>query len=225
MLGRGLERGFYYPWSLKAVFAENTIFIVFSAKHNFADMKECNLKKQKFTKNWGLFAKMQKGVFWHVFWFFGGLVFCFSVFLCFCFVKKGPKGYFPAILEFFFVPPTGLSLQSFFSSYSVFFSFCFPMQNSIVFFSFLSINLFIGKHYYFCFFLFFFLLPFPLLMFACFIETDFPNIPFLKPNLLSFLAVSLSSVVFVFVFMVYVSWCMFHGVCFCLSVSMLFWFW
>ena len=41
-------------------------------------------------------------------------------------------------------------------------------------------------------------------MFACLFETNFPNIPFLKPKLLSFLAVSFfSSVVLVFVFMVY----------------------
>ena len=54
-------------------------------------------------------------------------------------------------------------------------------------------------------------------MFACLLETNFPNIPFLKPKLLSFLAVSFFSfVVLVFVFMVYVS---------ALSVSMLALFW
>ena len=47
-------------------------------------------------------------------------------------------------------------------------------------------------------------------MFACFFEANFPNIPFLKPRLLSFLAGSFSVVVF----------CL-HGVRFCLSVSML----
>ena len=40
-------------------------------------------------------------------------------------------------------------------------------------------------------------------MFACLFETNFPNIPFLKPKLFSFLAVCFfSSVAFVFVFMV-----------------------
>ena len=46
-------------------------------------------------------------------------------------------------------------------------------------------------------------------MFACFFETNFHNIPFFKPRLLSFFA---GSVVFVF--------CL-DGVRFCLSVSML----
>ena len=43
-------------------------------------------------------------------------------------------------------------------------------------------------------------------MFACFFETNFPNIPFFKSRLLSFLVVVfVSAVVFAFVFMVYVS--------------------
>ena len=46
-------------------------------------------------------------------------------------------------------------------------------------------------------------------MFACFFETNVPNIPFLKPKLFSFLF-----------FFVCFRFC-FHGVCFCLSVSML----
>ena len=41
-------------------------------------------------------------------------------------------------------------------------------------------------------------------MFACFFDTNFPNIPFFKARLLSFLAGSFSVVIFVFVFMVYV---------------------
>ena len=45
--------------------------------------------------------------------------------------------------------------------------------------------------------LFFVLLPFPFQMFACFFETSFPNIPFLKPKLLSFWLFLFSSVVFV----------------------------
>ena len=55
------------------------------------------------------------------------------------------------------------------------------------------------------FLLFFFCLPFPFLMFACLFETNFPNIPFLKPKLLSFLAVYFFLVALLFVFMVYVS--------------------
>ena len=57
-------------------------FIVFSAKHSFADMKECNLKKTKLIKNKGLFANMQKGVFfWSVLFVFLVVLFFF---LCFC---------------------------------------------------------------------------------------------------------------------------------------------
>ena len=57
-------------------------------------MKECNLKKDKnLTKNKGLFAKMQKAVFWSVFLFFGGFVFSLCVFvLVFC--KKAQETIF-----------------------------------------------------------------------------------------------------------------------------------
>ena len=44
ILGRGLEKG-VYSWCLKAVFCWKHYFTLFSAKHSFADMKECNLKK------------------------------------------------------------------------------------------------------------------------------------------------------------------------------------
>ena len=49
-------------------------------------------------------------------------------------------------------------------------------------------------------------------MFACFFETNFPIIPFLKPRLLSFLGVNSFLLLFLFCF---------HGVCFCLSFFML----
>ena len=62
------------------------------------------------------------------------------------------------------------------------------------------------------FLLFLFCLPFPFLMFACLFETNFPNIPFLKPKLLSFLAV---------LFFFCCSCFCVHGVHFGLSVSML----
>ena len=52
---------------------------------------------------------------------------------------------------------------------------------------------------------FFFCLPFPFLRFACLFDTNFPNIPFLKSNLLSFWLFHFSSVVLVFVYIVYVS--------------------
>ena len=64
--------------------ADNTIFIVFSAKHSFAEIKECKLKnKHKFTKNWGLFANMQKGVFLFVLFVLGFSPLCFCSVLLF----------------------------------------------------------------------------------------------------------------------------------------------
>ena len=62
------------------------------------------------------------------------------------------------------------------------------------------------------FLLFFFCLSFPFLSFACLFDTNFPNIPFLKSNLLSFLAVSF--------FFCCCCFC-FHCVCFSLSVFVL----
>ena len=49
ILGFPSKRGFTICDTQKLCSAENTIFIVFSAKHSFVDMKECSLKKkQKF---------------------------------------------------------------------------------------------------------------------------------------------------------------------------------
>ena len=42
----GLERGFTICDTYKLCSAENTIFIVFSAQHSSADMRECNLIKK-----------------------------------------------------------------------------------------------------------------------------------------------------------------------------------
>ena len=102
ILGGGLERGFTICDTSKLCSAENTIAIVFSAKHSFADMKECNLKKTKIYQKKGLFAKMQKAVFLVCFFVFGGFVFCFSsAFLCLCLVKKAQKGVFLRFERFF----------------------------------------------------------------------------------------------------------------------------
>ena len=67
------------------------------------------------------------------------------------------------------------------------FSCCLPFQNYIFLLCFLSINPFLDNIIYFLFLLS--LLPFPLLMFPCFFETNFANIPFFKTNLLSCSAV------------------------------------
>ena len=160
---------------------------------------------------------MQKGVLFVHFFGFGGFVFFFS--LCFCgfvLLKKAQKGHFPAILEVFclFCSPKGLSLKSFFSSYSVFFSgfpFVFPFKTPFYPFAFWPSAPF-SKTLIFLVSLSFFFLPFPFLMFACFFQTNFPNIPFLKPKLLSF---------WLFIYFFCCSCFCFHCVCFSLSVFML----
>ena len=143
---------------------------------------------------------MQEGVF--------VCLFCCLVvlfFLCVLFLLFGKtKGYLRAILEyfFFFVSPKGLSLKSFFSSYSVFFSgfpFVFSFKTPF-FLCFLSINPFLENINIFGFFIFLFL-AFSFLNVRLFFQTNFPDIPFLKPKLLSFLVVFISSVALVFVFM------------------------
>ena len=89
------------------------------------------------------------------------------------------------------------------------FSFGLPFQNFICFFVFLSSTPFWKIGGGSSVFLF---LPFHLLMFPCFFETNFPpNIPFLTPMLLSFS--------FFFCCLC------FHGVGFCLSVFIMALFW
>ena len=156
---------------------------------------------------------MQKGVFLFVFLLFGGFVFFCVFFFC---LEKNPKGYFPAILEFFFlfcVPkrPVFKILLFFLFCFLFWFSFCLPFQNSIFFFAFCPSTPF-WKTLIFWVSLSFFFLPFPFLMFACFFQTNFPNIPFLKPKLLSFW-------LFIYFFCCF-CFC-FHVSCFCLSVLML----
>ena len=162
---------------------------------------------------------MQKGAFVVFFW--GGVVLSFPlVFLFFCFVKRPKKVSFLQFWRFFyFVPRKGLSLKSFFSSYS-FFCFLFFLLYWLSKFHFLW---FLSstpswKHYLCLIVLSFFVCPFPLLMFAWLFETNFPNIYlkqtfltslFLKPKLLSFLAV----------FCLQLCLFCFNGACFCLSVS------
>ena len=200
------------------VSAENTMVIVFSAKHSFADMKGCNLKKNKnLAKTRGCLPNCKK-VFFGVCFLggvFGGFVF-FSVFLCFC--KKAQKGYLPAILDLVSVlvcsPKRPLFKIVLFLPILFFWVFLLSSLSKFHHVPLLFVHqplfgktvIIFGFFYFSCF------LPFPFLMFVCFFETNFPNIPFLKPKLLSFLAGYLVLVFFGF----YV-----HSVCFCLSVSML----
>ena len=163
-----------------------------SAKHSLVDMKECNLNKKKNLPKIEVVCQNAKRSFLVCF-FFAFWWFCFllPVFWFLCFVEKAQKGYFPAISEVFclFCSHKRPVLRCFFSSYFVFFCFCLPFQNSILSLCFLAISPFLENINIFGFFLFLFL-AFPFLMFACFFQTNFPNIPFLKSNLLSFLAVS-----------------------------------
>ena len=55
----------------KLCFPENTIFIVFSAKHSFSKQKLYVEKNRKFMKNSGLFWTWQNGVFFWGLFFWG----------------------------------------------------------------------------------------------------------------------------------------------------------
>ena len=157
--------------------------------------------QKKLTKI-GVVCQNAKGVFCHFFWVLVVLFFCFSVFLCFCFVHNSPKWLFSCIFRGFLsiLFPQKACLKLFLFFLSCFSCFCLPFQKSI-FLYFLSINPFLEKILCFCFSC---ACLFPFLMFACLFETNFPNILFLKPKLLAFLAVSFFFCCF-FVFMVYVS--------------------
>ena len=116
---------------------------MFSAKHSFVDMKECNLNKNKNLPKIGVVCQNAKRSFFGMFFLlFGGFVFCC---LCFClvFCKKAQKGYFPAILEVFclFCSHQRPVLKCFFSSYFVF-CFCVPFQKSIFYLLFIHQPLF-----------------------------------------------------------------------------------
>ena len=97
-------------------------------------------KQEKIPKIGGCLPTCKKVFFVCVFLLFGGLVFFFVCFIFFVW-KNAPKNYFRAIFEyfFFFLSPEGLSLESFFSSYSVFssgFPFVFPFKTPAFFFAF-----------------------------------------------------------------------------------------
>ena len=181
-----------------------------SAKDSFAEIKECNLKNKRSLPKIGGVCQNAKRcslfVFFVVWWC------CFSLCVLFSlFGTKNQNGYFLQF-ESFFVPkrPVFKVLLLFLFCFLFWFSFCLPFQNSIFlcccpstpFWETLICLVSLS----------FFLLRFPFLMFACFFQTNFPNIPVLKPKLLSF-----------WLFLYLFSWfCFcFHVSCFCLSVLML----
>ena len=196
-----------------------------SAKHSFVDMKECNLNKNKNLPKIEVVRQNAKRSFSVCFFCFLVVLFFVACLLVLVFVKKAQKGYVPAILEVFclFCSHKRPVLRCFFSSYFVCFAFVFPFKTPFYPFAFWPSAPF-WKTLIFLVSLFFFFLLFPFLMFACFFQTNFPNIPFLKSNLLSFLAVSFFSVVLVFVLVVYVStflfFCCYAGFVF----GVFFWF-
>ena len=206
--GFSLEKGFYYLWYLKAVFCWKHYFYSVFSKTQLCRHERMYLdKKQKFYKNRGWFARMQKGVFFRHFFGFGGFVFYSLCFCAFVLFKIAQNGYFPAFLEVFclFCSHKRPVLKCFFSSYFVFFAFVFLFKNPFLYFLFVHQPLFY-KRLFVGFLFFFFCLSFPFLRFACLFDTNFPNIPFLKSNLLSFLAVSFFFCCSCFfVFIVYVS--------------------
>ena len=120
--------------------------------------------------------------------FFGYVFFCFLVFLFFVacvlvlvFCKKGPKRLFScsfrAFLSILF--PQKACLKVFH-----FFLFCFfwllSFFSTIHFYIFCCPSTTLWKTLMFLVSFFFFFLPFPFLMFACFFQTNFPNIPFFE---------------------------------------------
>ena len=151
ILGRDLERGFYYLGYTKAVICwKHYFYNVFSKARLCWNKSGSWRQKQKFTKNCGLFANMQKGVFLLV--LFGAFVFLLFVFLL-SFWKSPKKANFRGFSSF--VSPKRLSFKSFSSSYCVVFLFSFglPFQNSI----FISLLFVISpfwkkKTFFFCFF-------------------------------------------------------------------------
>ena len=163
-------------------------------------------KNKNFTKTGGGLPECKKVIFFVTFL----VLVCFCAFVLF---KIAQNGYFPAFLEVFclFCSHKRPVLKCFLYSYFVFFAFVFLFKNPFLYFLFVHQALFY-KRLFVGFLFFFFCLSFPFLRFACLFDTNFPNIPFLKSNLLSFLAVY---------FFFCCSCFLFHRVCFSLSVFFL----
>ena len=165
--------------------AENTIFIVFSTKHSFAEMKEYQSKKNRnLPKIGGCLPTCKKCFVLGKSVFLGGGRSC-SFLLCFCLRGKSPqkaivlqfwsfflfcclKGLVFQILLFFLVCFFLVFLVSSLSKFHCFLGFC-PSTPFGKLFLFLQSFVF---------------LPFPFLLLNCFFETNFP--PFSESSCLNF---------------------------------------
>ena len=143
--------GFTICNAQKLCSAENTILLLFWAKHSYAEIKDCKLKNKKLPKIGGYLPACKK-VF-----FFGAPSCYFSLFLFF-FWKKPKKAIFLQFWSYFyFVPPKGLSLNPFFFLFRFFslFSFLSSLARFHIFLCFLSINpkllSFLAVFFCFCF--------------------------------------------------------------------------
>ena len=142
---------------------------MFSAKHSFADMKECNAKKEtKFCQKWGVVCPNARGGFLVIFlviW----CVFFVSLCLVFLFCTR-PQKLFSCNFGFFamlFPQKACFKILFFFLFCFFLFSFCHPFQNSSFYLCVLSMSPVLEHIFLGVYFVYFFL-PFPFLMFACF---------------------------------------------------------
>ena len=136
-------------------------------------------QKQKFTKNRGCLPKCKKVFFWYVFFGFLVVLFFVACVLVLVFCKKGPKRLFSCNFRVFLsiLFPQKACLKVFLFFLFCFFDFVFPFKTPFYPFAFWPSAPF-WKTLIFLVFFFFFVLLFPFLMFACFFQTNFPNIPF-----------------------------------------------
>ena len=106
----------------------SSIFVLFSAKNTFAEIKERKLRNRNLPK---IGCCLPTSFFLFCFSFPVVWSFVFFLFICvqfFCLEKAPTKRLFSCnfrVFFFYFVPAKGLSLKSLFASYSVFFP-CFP---------------------------------------------------------------------------------------------------
>ena len=135
--------------------------LLISSKNIFADMKECN--STKITKNRGLFANMQKGIFWAVLGFLSGFVLFVLCAFVLLFCRRPKKAVFLQSYFFIFCFPklACFRILLFFQlCFILLFSFCLPFQSSMFFFVFVHQPLF-GTHYFWRVSFVFICLPFP----------------------------------------------------------------